>query len=410
MASIPSDQVATSLPEIDGLSPSQLVSPSSPHEVADILASAAIHGQAVAPIGGCTKLALGNVPERFDIALSTANLRGIIGYEPTDLTLSVWAGSRFEHINAELAKHGQTLPIDVPEKDATIGGLIATGLAGPRRGGSPTLRDLLIGISAAHPSGTVTKAGGMVVKNVTGFDLMRLYLGSLGTLGVIVSANFKVIPLARYEQTIVATFPDLSKALAAGSAVRESRVRPIALELFRKSDDWGVTARIAGREATVRLLVDEAKDLMAGDQHVFDENDSKDWWQNFAVQESPTTSGGDVVLRCAIRPRQGGDLLVKTSVELESRVVSTAHLSLAPALGVVTTRFTPKGGRLEFLEIRNALLDAADNVTVLAAPAAWKDGIDVWGKRPETLDVMMALKEQFDPARVLNPGRFADRI
>ncbi len=198
---------------VDGIIPPRIVEPERPADVAELLAGAASDGLAVAPIGGATSLALGNLPERLDVGLSTARLRGIIHYEPTDLTLSVAAGSPLADVQAVLAEHGQTLPIEVPRSErATIGGLIATALAGPRRYGAGTLRDLLIGISAAHPSGTVTKAGGLVVKNVTGFDLMRLYLGSLGTLGVIVSANFKVLPLPRHETTLHATYPTFTSS------------------------------------------------------------------------------------------------------------------------------------------------------------------------------------------------------
>ena len=141
--------------------------------------------------------------------LSTEHLAGIIDYEPTDLVLSVGAGARFGDVQAVLAEHGQRLPLDPPgAADATIGGLIATGRWGPLRYSAGTLRDLLIGISVAHPSGTVSKAGGMVVKNVSGYDMPRLYLGSLGTLGVVVSANFKVLPRPRAEATVIVVYDE----------------------------------------------------------------------------------------------------------------------------------------------------------------------------------------------------------
>ncbi|MEA2598117.1 MAG: glycolate oxidase binding subunit, partial [Thermomicrobiales bacterium] len=226
------NQTDFTLTTVDGYTPIRIVEPERPSDVAEVLADAAAEGLAVTPIGGGTSLGLGNVPERLDIGLSTNRLRGIIDYEPADLTLSVAAGSPFADVQAVLAEHGQTLPIEVPHPDrATIGGLIATALAGPRRYGAGTLRDLLIGVSAAHPSGTVTKAGGMVVKNVTGFDLMRLYLGSLGTLGVLVSANFKVLPLPRFEATLLVTYSALAPALDAANRIRVGRVQPVSLEV-----------------------------------------------------------------------------------------------------------------------------------------------------------------------------------
>jgi glycolate oxidase FAD binding subunit len=414
MASIHSDQVAQTAHVIDGISLPEMASPESPQEIADLLATAAAEGKTVAPVGGGTSLSLGNVPERIDIGLSTIRLSGIISYEPTDLTLSVWAGSRFAEVNAQLAEHGQTLPIDVPySENATIGGLIATGIAGPRRAGSPTFRDLLIGVSAAHPSGTVTKAGGMVVKNVTGFDLMRLYLGSLGTLGIVVSANFKVLPLARFETTLLAKFSDPTTAIDTGSRVRESRARPIALEIFRSGEGWDVAVRLEGRESTVRLLLNELRELLTDDSETFEAEASKQWWQSFAEREAPFTNGHDAVLRCSVRPRQGSELLQQVNNEVEEAGFSVSHLSWSPELGTVTTRVSVRhlnDPRPALSDLQEQLLAVSDNATVLAAPAEWKTDFDVWGRPPETIDIMRALKEQFDPARVLNPGRFAGGI
>jgi glycolate oxidase FAD binding subunit len=413
MASIPSNRAVEAPPVIDGIVPSRIVTPATPQEVAEVMAAAASESDIVAPIGGATKLALGNVPERIDVGLSTSKLMGIIDYEPTDLTLSVRAGSRFADVNAQLAEHGQTLPIDVAAGVATIGGLIATGLAGPRRSGSATFRDLLIGISAAHPSGTVTKAGGMVVKNVTGFDLMRLYLGSLGTLGVIVSANFKVVPLARSEATIIATFSDLDQALQAANRVQVSRARPVALEVFRDDEDWRVAARLEGREETVRLLATETQLTLNGDIQSLETEQSREWWRNFTARESATTKGRDAVLRCSTRPRLGRELLKSVVIALQEHGCLVSHLSLSHSTAEVTTRFTLNSevNKLtSFREVRESLLNTADNLVVLAAPAEWKTGIDVWGKSPETLDIMRALKAQFDPRGVLNRGRFAGGI
>jgi glycolate oxidase FAD binding subunit len=182
------------LPEywIDGHPLKSVHRPTSPQDVGDILRDADNLKKPLVPVGGGSSLALGNLPDALDAALDMSAINRVLHFEPADLTLSVEAGARFADVQATLAERGQTLPIEIPDADrATIGGLIATALAGPRRLGSGTLRDLLIGISVAYPSGIVAKAGGLVVKNVTGFDMMRLHHGALGTLGVIVTANFK---------------------------------------------------------------------------------------------------------------------------------------------------------------------------------------------------------------------------
>ena len=216
---------------IDGVAVSEVLVPGDAQETAEALAEAATSGRAVSPVGGGTALNLGNPPERVDCVLATERLAGIIDYEPTDLVMSVGAGARFGDVQAVLAEHGQRLPLDPPGgADATIGGLIATARWGPLRYSAGTLRDLLIGISVAHSSGTVSKAGGMVVKNVSGYDMPRLYLGSLGTLGVVVSANFKVLPRPRVEATVVATYDEPTKAFAMATALRDGREPVAALE------------------------------------------------------------------------------------------------------------------------------------------------------------------------------------
>src|SRR5918998_6293793 len=245
--SLPQEKSEVRSVSIDGIVAFDFVAPANAQEAAEALAAAADLGQAVAPVGGGTALNLGNPPERVDCILSTEHLAGIIDYEPTDLVLSVGAGARFGDVQAVLAEHGQRLPLDPPgEANATIGGLIATGRWGPLRYSAGTLRDLLIGIAVAHPSGTVSKAGGMVVKNVSGYDMPRLYLGSLGTLGVVVSANFKVLPRPRSEATVIATYNDLAAAFAAASQLRGGRDPIAALEVLFRDGGWALVTRIEG--------------------------------------------------------------------------------------------------------------------------------------------------------------------
>ncbi len=394
--------------------PSAVVTPQTPTEVAEALADAAERGLGVAPVGGGTALALGNPPERLDVALSLERLTGILAYEPTDLTLSVAAGSRFADVQAVLAEHGQTLPIDVPEPErATIGGLIATALAGPRRYGLGTLRDLLIGISVAHPTGAVSKAGGMVVKNVSGFDLMRLYHGSLGTLAVIVSANFKVMPLPRFESTIQASYATLSGALAAADRVRGSRVRPAALEVAQTDGRWLLAARIEGREETVRLLARECSDLLAAEATTLDAGDSAAWWAGYIKEESLARHERGVTVRLGTVSKRLGEVLTRATELATEHELPLEAIHVSPGLGAALLKI---GGEADeatvarFHQWRESLLGLTDYLTVMRAPVEFKRGIDVWGKPPATLDVMRALKQEFDPTRVLNPGRFAGGI
>ena len=405
----------TALPIIDGLTPSRLVAPADGRETAEVLAAVAADGLAVAPIGGGTALGLGNLPERLDLALDTTKLGGVLEYEPTDLVISVGAGSRFAEVQATLAAQGQTLPVEVPRfADATVGGMVATALSGPRRLGSGTLRDLLIGISVAHTSGTVTRAGGMVVKNVTGFDLPRLYHGSLGTLGVIVSANFKVVPLPRSEATVLVGFPGLAAAVEAATRLSLSGFQPVALEIGQQARDWFVAVRLEGREQTVRAGAAEVERILARGGNCLTGPESKRWWEeHLAPQAIDVGAGGnDVLVRCAVRPRSLAALVEAVGRVAEASAFDVSYLSGSVGLGSLIMRGTfPGGGSPNVLAaFQKRLLAVADHVTILAAPAEWKREVDVWGRPPDALDVMRALKEQFDPHRVLNPGRFAGGI
>lgn len=408
------DRLRIDIPAIDGVTPDRIVAPENAQEVADILADAADRSLAVAPVGGGTALGLGNVPGRIDLAISTERLTGVIDYEPMDLVLSIGAGARFSDAQAILAEHGQGIPVEAPlEANATIGGLIATALAGPRRLGSGTLRDLLIGISVAHPSGTVTKAGGMVVKNVTGFDLTRLYLGSLGTLGIIVSANFKVLPRPRTESTLLLQVSSIEGGAAAASIIRASSLQPVALELTQVGSNWRLAVRIEGREGTVAASADRILGLVKLDHERLDGPASAAWWRTYVDAQAPSVNNPrEVVVRCGLRPRDTIDLLQKALEIVSARSLSASYIAASPGLGSVVLRLesaeTINGSDLAGLQ--NDLHEVAETVTILAADPEAKRAIDVWGKTPGTLDLMKSLKDQFDPARVLNPGRFAGRI
>src|SRR5262249_49798297 len=147
------------------------------------------------PRGAGTHQHLGGVPARADLVIETARLVGITDYEPADYVVAVRAGTPLADVQAALGEHGQWLPIDPPRsRPATMGGIIAANRNGPRRLLYGSIRDMLIGIRVALPTGEVIKAGGKVVKNVAGYDLTKLFIGSLGAAGVIVEATFKISP------------------------------------------------------------------------------------------------------------------------------------------------------------------------------------------------------------------------
>lgn len=396
---------------VDGLVPGGVVHPESGEEVAALLAMCDQHKFTATPVGGGTKLALGNVPPKMDVAVSTLGLGGVRAYEPTDLVCSLGAGARFGDVQAVLAEHGQTIPLDAPD-DATIGGLVATAIAGPRRLGSGSLRDLLIGIEVAHPSGTVTHGGGMVVKNVSGFDMPRVYHGSLGTLGIIVSANFKVLPLPQRETTVVGTHQRLDEALAAARRIRQSRIMPLALEVSRFGDGWSTAVRIGGHEATLDGAVLEVQRLLGHDPQLIEGLESSAWWRGYISATDLRLEHDAALIRLSVRPKDVDTMAEGAVGALSQLGIASPVVAISPGLGQVIIRLEPEpaDARDRFLTARDVLSALADHAVVLAAPPAWKRGIDVWGPAPATLPVMKALKEQFDPGGVLNAGRFVGFI
>jgi glycolate oxidase FAD binding subunit len=394
---------------VDGVAVSEILVPARGQECAELLREASLAGQKLAPVGGGTKLSLGNPPESLDAILSTERLTGVLDYEPTDLVLSVGAGARFADVQAILAEHGQRLPLDPPGgEDSTIGGVIATGTWGPLRTSAGTLRDLLIGIAVAHPDGTVSRAGGMVVKNVSGYDLPRLYHGSLGTLGVIVSANFKVLPRPRSESTLLARVPSSRDAFALAKSLRESHEPIAALEVRLDDGGWLLAVRVEGRESTVSSVLERISVLLGPDTLQRDGPESASWWSDY-VSHQALTDDGQTLVRCAVRPKETGTLAAGLIPALEDIGVAVPYLAASPAVGSVTLRldFGESGSPDCLAEAQEVLLTLAQTATILAAPSAWKRGLDVWGREPQGFDYMRSLRQQFDPRRTLNPGRFA---
>ena len=218
--------------EIDGLAPSVAAVPDDIDGLARALGMAASAGKAVSPRGGGTQTALGNRPERLDLVVDTSRLNKIT-HNPGDLTATAQAGVTMSELQARLGERGQFLAIDAPLPGrATVGGTLATGIGGPARWQYGSPRDTVIGMTVAQPDGRITHTGGRVVKNVSGYDMARLHVGGLGTLGVIAEASFKLTPLPARRATVLATFGSAEEALGAALGVFSSSVLPLALTVF----------------------------------------------------------------------------------------------------------------------------------------------------------------------------------
>src|SRR5437764_5476435 len=249
---------------IDDAGPFPVVRPSSAAELCDTVRRAAAGGQAVFPLGGRTMLGVGKPPDRPGVGVDLTGLAEILDYPARDMTITVQTGITMARLQEVLRGEGQRLPVDVPRPErATLGGALAVNVSGPRRLGFGTLRDYVIGISTVNDEGQETKAGGRVVKNVAGYDLCKLHVGALGTLGVITQVTLKLRPLPE-ESALVVCRCDEADVAPLLDLLHASRTRPVCLELLdpRASatlpldgKGWSIVVGFEESAATVRWQV-----------------------------------------------------------------------------------------------------------------------------------------------------------
>lgn len=404
---------------VDGVEPRFHARPSSPEELAEALGAASTAKLAVGPRGGGTRLALGNLPSRLDLVLETTALDQVVEYEPADLTITVQAGMRFQALQELLRAQGQFLPLDPPvEPGSTIGGIIATNASGPLRFGYGTARDIVIGTRIANSDGKLTRAGGRVVKNVAGYDLNKLYVGSLGTVGVIVELGFKLSPLPPSEATVALQFAELAAAGKLVEVLVRSQLQPLAIELLGQtasremglsSSGSAVVVRVGGYEKAVDRQVRELEALAArhGGRRV---EATVDLWRRLAALGGP--SGRPVLLKAAVPLAR----TVTAMQQLESELGNLHPLTWAHAgNGIVQCALEVAEG-LDLTgtvaRLRSALRTLGDNASLIVerCPAELKQGLDAWGNAGDGLPLMRAIKTKLDPQGTLNPGRYVGGI
>jgi len=218
---------------VDGVVPEAVLLPSSEDEIAKALREASEAASSVVPWGAGTKQDFGNPIEHVDTVLSLERLNQAVEYIPADMTITVQAGMRFADVQSLTAAHGQTFPLDPPRAaNATIGGIVATAASGPRRMAYGGVRDLVLGVRVALPDGRAIKAGGKVVKNVAGYDLVKLVIGSLGTLGVITEVSLRLRPLPAVRQSLLFGFDGIDAALDAAESILNSELLPAAVTVL----------------------------------------------------------------------------------------------------------------------------------------------------------------------------------
>lgn len=423
---LPEDQLSHY--SIDDINPQAVVLPRSTHEIQEVLSYAADSALSVIPAGSGTKLGVGNPPDKVDLILSTSRLDQVLEYEPGDLTVTVEAGIRLAALQAKLAEHGQYLPLDPPYADrCTIGGITATNASGPSRFRYGSARDRVLGMRVVQSSGTVIKSGGKVVKNVAGYDLNKLYLGSFGTLGVITEVSLKLQPLPEIERTILLTFADVGEAVNVASEISGSQLLPTSLNLFLNgvpitdSPEPCLLIGLDGPPETVEWQIDTVKTVAQQNGAIGVELYEGQRQQELQGAARAFPEGGaatpTVVCRANLRMTDVGGF-INTALEANESAPWRMRATGLMGNGVVYLAFSefPNGDvpaehvANTVATLREAATNVGGNLIVEAAPTALKRQIDVWGSVGRSFELMKSIKTKLDPIGLLNIGRFVGRI
>ncbi|MEM9046089.1 MAG: glycolate oxidase subunit GlcE [Pseudomonadota bacterium] len=383
------------------------LAPKSEAELAEMVADAAGRGAPLEVTGGRTRQGLGR-PVQAEATLSTRGISGISLYEPGALTLVVKAGTPVSEVEETLAAEGQMLPFEPmdhrailrSEGEPTIGGMVACAVSGPRRLKAGACRDSMIGVRLVDGEGTVIKNGGRVMKNVTGYDLVKLMAGSYGTLGVLTEIGFKVLPKPQAEITLKATGLDDAKAVG---AMAEALGSPFdvsgAAHIGAGASDAVTQIRIEGLTESVTYRSQELIDLLGADWTAHEGTDSARAWE--AIKNvTPLADREGAVWRVSVKPSDGPNLIaaLREKIDVDAVVYDWG--------GGLVWLATPEEGDLGAVELRVQTAALGGHATLIRASAVSRAAVDVFDPEPAPLQRISAgLRAKFDPKGILNPGR-----
>jgi glycolate oxidase FAD binding subunit len=395
---------------VDGTEPSWVLLPGSAPETARALALCLEHDLAVVPAGLGLRLAQGNPPARLDAVLSTSRMDRIVEHAADDLTVTVEAGATLAAVNATLRTSGQCLPIDPSlPAETTIGGLLAANVAGPNRQAFGTAREWLLGLRVALADGTIVKSGGRVVKNVAGYDVHKLLVGSFGTLGVILEATFKLQPLPEVTRVLTFTAPTVDSLFRLGSAFTDSALPPRFVEVVM--GDGGPPRLFVGLAGLVEEVEDgctRAAVMAAGLDVGPVAEPSGDEELRAVLDGFERARDGAVVLRAGVR-RDAACGWLAGALDGARSIARSVRAHAHAGVGVARVRLDePEPEQLPGLvaTLREAAVRRGGYLVVEAAPAIWKTALDVWGPPGAGFDLMKGVKAVFDPHGLFARGRF----
>jgi glycolate oxidase FAD binding subunit len=406
---------------IDDFGPLTVERPRSSEEIGELVRRAAAAGQGIYPLGGRTQIGLGSPPTKPGIAVDVRGLDAVLDYPARDMTITLKAGVTVAALQRLLAGENQRLPIDVPRpEEATVGGTLAANVSGPRRFGYGTARDYVLGMSVVNDEGHEVKAGGRVVKNVAGYDLPKLHIGALGTLGVITQVTLKLRPLPE-ATALVAVGCDFAALGPLLDRLHRTRTRPVSLDLLN-----GPAARALA--AAGPALPTAEWIVIVG----YEDNMSAVCWQTSQLMEEVAPTG---ILGMEARAGIAAGVLWQGLTEFELRPASMisfkanllpeavagfcAEVTGLPEQPLLIARagsgivrghiggdLTPERAAVIVKGLQERAVAAKGNVVLTRCPAGWKRSLPVWGAPRGDAWLMRRVKDALDPRGVFNPGRF----
>ena len=389
------------------------VYPNTQEELAAVMGWAGQNGYAVLPCAGGSKLDWGGLVKLDSrnvrlMAVNTSRLNRLVEHAVGDLTVTAEAGMRFADLQQVLATAGQFLPIDPAyPKQTTLGGIIATADTGSLRHRYRGVRDLLLGMTFVRSDGKIATAGGRVVKNVAGYDLMKLFTGAYGTLGIISQVTFRVYPLPESSGTVILT----GETHALGQATQillSSALTPTAVDLLSPNlvaklglgKGTGLIVRFQSiaesvKQQSVRLL--EVGEKLGLQANICREKDEHQLWQTLPETIWNCAKNSAIICKIGIRPSESVKLFDEFSIQ-------DAVIHAGSGLGIL--RFDETATAEMIGQIRRGCEAKGGFLTVLVAPVLLKQELDVWGYTGSAIDLMQRIKQQFDSENILSPNRF----
>ncbi len=406
---------------VDGKIPRLILNPSTPDQISEILRVADAEGTSICPWSQGTKIGIGNIPESLDIILSMSKFSRIIEYDHANLTVTVEAGVKLSELQEVLQERKQFLPLDpMFSSTCSIGGIVASNSNGPRRLRYGSVRDLLIGIKAVLPTGEKIKAGGKVVKNVAGYDMCKLFIGSFGTLGIITEATFKLYPIPEAGKTVLVAVGKPAQAFELASSILDSVIIPSSVEVLDPStlrvfsgrinisfreDSFYLAVRLEGFRESVEREINDIQKISDSALKILEGSEQCGFWT--AVSDFSYLSGSNFRFKAAVPISSSFDVVrsfEESSASSSLEICIISHAGSGIIYGFLRTGDIDK--LIQFIKESNSYVTKIGGYFVAeSALLQIKEKINVWGYLPGGVNIMRSLKEKFDPKGIINPGR-----